>query len=100
MLPRSLIQVSRSCANGVGTGDGGSPRRSSTWFPEQYLVPVGDDFIEGEPDDPAQTLRVKQDDDSGDPGSQREIVTGEQTAEQGHALALRQRSVPDDGGSR
>jgi hypothetical protein len=31
MLSRWLIQVSRSCARGVGTGDGGSPRRRSTW---------------------------------------------------------------------
>jgi hypothetical protein len=59
------------------------------------LVVVGDDVVDGEPDDPADPLCVEQDDDSGDSGSQREVVTGEKLAEQGYVLAVWQRSVSD-----
>ena len=40
MLSRSLIQARRSCANGVGTGEGGSPRRSMIWSPSQMIETV------------------------------------------------------------
>jgi hypothetical protein len=61
---------------------------------------VAGDVVDGELGDSAEWLGVEQDDDSGDAGPQREVVTGEQAAEQGHALALGQASGAGDDGCR
>jgi hypothetical protein len=41
------------------------------------VIFVVDDVVDGEPDDPAEPLRVEQDESSRDAGSVREAVVGE-----------------------
>jgi hypothetical protein len=48
---------------------------------EEYLVTVADDVVDGQPDDTGEGLGVEQDDDRGDPGSQRRVGVGEDAAE-------------------
>ncbi|MGB8202375.1 MAG: hypothetical protein WCF33_22270 [Pseudonocardiaceae bacterium] len=88
MLSRLSIHLSRRSATGAGTGDGGSPRRNKD------LVLLADDVIDGEPDDPAERLRVEEHDHAGNPRSQRRRGVGQEPAEQLQALVLRQRRAP------
>ena len=58
MLVRFSIKVSRMSATGSGTGDAGVPE------PQQHVIAVADEVVEGEADDATQRLGVEQHDHS------------------------------------
>ena len=59
--------------------------------PQEDLVALADHVVEGEADDAAERLGVEQDDGGRDPGPQRQVVAGQDAAEQVQSLVLRER---------
>ena len=85
MLSRLPIQLSRRSATGPGTGG----RRFAE--PQEDLVAVADHVVEGEADDAAERLGVKQDQGPCDAGPERQVVAGQDTAELAHSLVVGER---------
>jgi hypothetical protein len=52
------------------------------------MVAAADHVIDGQADDTAERLCVEQDDGGRDPGPERQVVAGQQAAEQARAFGL------------